>query len=447
MKKTFCSLFSAASLLVSSAAIAAETSLDATTILRIERRSVSGSSTQDIMPATQFLNLDVNKLGDGNLSLHLSGWGRVDLADKSYNTDRADGNLTYGYLQYRFTHANADIRAGRLFVHEGIVNEHVDGLALRTDLPLGFGISAFGGATVHTRHLWGQTSDGKGDGIVGGRINYRHEGLLEIGVSAVGESKAPLLANYASPVQAPPNGDIRSNHRLAGGDIWFSPYRFMEIIGHSSYNIETHKMAEHAYLLNLKPLQQLVLSGEFNEYRDRSYLYAWSLFSGSALNPADRSRSVGGIASYDFNKTVGLTADYRHYTRQLGNADRYGADLRLSFLNNRVRSGLGYHYLRAGQNFAIASNTSASYHSLRAYALHDTKTYFAAVDAIDYIFKNKVYDEKHAWEGTLSLGYHLTPALALSGDISYGRNPEFTEDLRGLLRLTYNMNFDGKGGK
>jgi hypothetical protein len=79
--------------------------------------------------------------------------------------------------------------------------------------------------------------------------------------------------------------------------------------------------------------------------------------------------------------------------------------------------------------------------------MHDTKTYFAAVDAIDYIFKERVNNEKSAWEAMASLGYHLTPELAVSGDFSYGRNPDFIEDIKGLVRLTYNMTFDSKGGK
>ena len=45
-----------------------------------------------------------------------------------------------------------------------------------------------------------------------------------------------------------------------------------------------------------------------------------------------------------------------------------------------------------------------------------------------------------------SLGYHITPQLAVSGDFSYGRNPEFTQEIKGLARVTYNMTFDSKGG-
>jgi len=423
-------------LLLSCAALAAESTVDSTTILRIEQRDVSGSSKETIMPATQFLGLDVDRLADGNLSAHFYGWGRVDLADKSYNNDRAAGRLTYGYFQYRFKQANADLRAGRFFVHEGIVSEQVDGLGVRSDLPLGFGIAAFGGASVHTSHISGEKSDGKGDSLVGGRANYRYKGMLELGVSGVYESKAPTLATHTI-----------GSHRLLGGDIWFSPLRMMAITGHTSYNPETSGIAEHSYLVSLKPLRDLLLSVEFNEQRDRNYLFSGATFSGALLNPADKSRSMGGSASYSLSKVVEVAADYKHYTRELGNADRYGADARLRFLNNSLRSGVAYHYLRASDGFAIAGTPSASYHELRAYLMHDSKTFFGAVDAIDYLFKKKIFNENSALEVTASLGYHITPALALSGDISYGRNPQFSEELRGLARLTYTMAYSGKGDK
>jgi hypothetical protein len=421
-------------------AFSAEISVDSTTLVRFEQRDISGSAKKDIFPATQFLGLDADKLADGNLSFHFYGWGRADLGDRSYNNDKVDGSLTYGFLQYRFKEANADIRAGRLFVREGIVNEHIDGISAHTDLPFGFGVSVFGGANVHTTHLYGEKSDGKGDAIFGGRVNYRYKGLLELGVSGAYESKAPTLLTYSI-----------DNHRLAGGDIWFSPHKMVEIIGHSSYNTETKRMAEHSYLLNLKPIQNLVLSGEFNEHHSLSYFGTSALFSSSQMksyNPAERSRSLGGSASYQFNKTVELVADYKQYTRDMGNADRYGATVKLSLLNNALRSGIGYHYLRASQGFDIPGYTgSASYHELRGYAMHDTKTYFATFDLLGYLFKEKISNEKSAWVAAASLGYHITPALALSGDVSHGRNPEFTEETKGLIRLTYNMTFDGKGAK
>jgi hypothetical protein len=413
--------------------------IDSGTFLRIEQRDLV-TSKQNYLPLTQYLGLDVEKLADGNLSLHFNGWGRVDFADKSFNNDKADGSLTYAYLRYRLKDANADIRAGRLFVREGIISEQIDGVSARTFLPYGFGASVFGGATVHSYHVYGEKSDGKGDTIFGGRLNYRYRGVFELGLSGVYESKAPTLINYS-------NGD----HRLIGTDLWFNPHRMVEVIGRSSYNTEAKAIAEHSYLFNIKPLERLVVSTEFNEQRDRSYQYSWSMFSGAALNPNDRSRSIGVNSSYTINKIVSVSADYKHYTRPLGNADRYGVATKLSYFENMLRGGAGYHYLRASEFFQFVKNgterNGSSYHELRGYALYDTRKYFTAVDLLGYFFKEKISNKSSAWEAIASLGYYITPRLAVSGDISYGRNPQFTEETKGLLRLTYNTSFDIKGGK
>jgi hypothetical protein len=217
-------------------------------------------------------------------------------------------------------------------------------------------------------------------------------------------------------------------------------------MGHTSYNTETKGVAEHSYLVNIKPLQHLVLTGEYNDHRERNYFYTGLKFTPAAIDPNTRSHSLGGKASYAINRNVEIVGDYKHYTRESGNADRYGGDLKFSFRDNSIRSGIGYHYLRAGKQFAPAGYTSGSYHDIRAYIMLDSKTYFASLDGVGYIFKDKIYNEQAAWEGTVSLGYHITPNLAASGDFSYGRNPQFTEEIRGLVRLTYNMAIDSKGG-
>lgn len=437
MKKTCCTLLCAASLAATPfGVLAADITVDSSTLVGIGKRDVSGGSNETLAPATQFLGLTADKLADGNLSLHLYGWGRADLADNSFNNNSSDGSLTYGYLQYRFSQASANIRAGRHFIHEGIVNEQVDGISLRTDLPMGFGLSAFGGATVHTTDLSGESSDGKGDSLYGGRINYRYKGMLDVGLSAVSEGSAPNLVSHA-------NG----KYSRIGGDIWITPFATVDIIGQSSYNTETSKFAHHSYLINYKPIQKLVLTGEYNYYSDSSYRFPWTSSTTALLNPNDKSSTAGLIASYEINKNLDAALDYKHYSREFGSADRFGGDLRVKYQDNSIRGGVGYHYLDAGQGFAITPYTSGSYQELRCYVMRDTKSYFGAVDLLGQFFKDDIYNESSAWEAIASLGYHITPALALSGDISYGKNPQFTEEVKGLLRLTYNMTYNGSGGK
>jgi hypothetical protein len=171
------------------------------------------------------------------------------------------------------------------------------------------------------------------------------------------------------------------------------------------------------------------------------------MFSAAVLNPNNKSSSIGVRASYEVNNNLDVAADYKRYTRELGSADRFGGDARVKYLDNSVRGGIAYHYLNAGEGFSIGTNPSASYHELRWYAMHDTKGYFAAIDILGDYFKEKIYGKNSAWEATASLGYHITSALALSGDISYGRNPQFAEEAKALIRLTNNMTFTDFGGK
>jgi hypothetical protein len=250
------------------------------------------------------------------------------------------------------------------------------------------------------------------------------------------ESTAPTLVSHNT-----------GTYSRVGGDIWYTPFATVDIIGHSSYNTETNQFADHSYLLNYKPTQKLVLTGEFSHFFDRSYLYPRTTLSATPLNPNDKSSTAGLSASYEVSKNIEVASDYKRYTREFGSADRVGGDIRFKYKDNSIRGGIGYHYLNAGQGFGIGTNPSGSYSELRCYAMQDTKSYFAAVDILGQFFKEKIYTENTAWEAITSLGYHITPALALSGDISYGRNPQFTEEVKGLLRLTYNTTYNGIGGK
>ena len=419
----------------------ADTSINSTTMFHLFQESRTGFEKKQYAPATQFLEVDIDRLGDGNLSLHLYGWGRLDLADKSYNDAQPEGSLTYGYAQYRFDQANAQARLGRLLVTEGVVNEYLDGFSTRTDLPYGFGVSAFGGATVHTVDLPGENTDGKGDGIFGGRVSYRRGGRLELGLSGVYETEAPPLANQLLASQ----GKFGS-HRLIGGDVWAAPHAKIDLFGHTSYNTETEGVAEHSYRINLRPVKEFSVTAEYDEQRERDLFYGSIFFAGLVESLDDRSRSLGGRASYRPNHNTELAGDYKHYRRDLGQADRFGGELRFS-PGEGVRTGLGYHYLRSSADFAVvpSSGASGSFHELRGFAMYGGRKFFAALDAIGFFFKEEINGRPSALELIGSLGYHLTPALALSGDLSYGTNPQFLDEFQGVVRLTYNLNYSAKG--
>jgi hypothetical protein len=105
----------------------------------------------------------------------------------------------------------------------------------------------------------------------------------------------------------------------------------------------------------------------------------------------------------------------------------------LTLLDKRLRSGLAYHRSDGASGFN-------GYDEVRGYCLYEISRYVGSIDAIGQFYRHSIYNRGNAFEVIASAGYHILPELALSGDISYGQNPQFDDDLRGLLRLTYTFN-------
>jgi hypothetical protein len=433
MKKIGCFLSLALVSLAPSVACAADLGLSSTTLFRFEQRAVPGFDKQTAIPVTQFLRADLDKAGDGNLSLHLYGWGRLDLADKSVDEGATDGELAYGYLAYRFPTANAEVKAGRIIVREGVAAEQIDGVSARADLQKGFTVAMFGGAPVKLD----RDSKSKGDYIAGGRGSYRLRGKLELGVSGLQEGGVTIN----------PAANIKDNRQLVGGDIWLSPHRMIELNGHTFYNPATAGIAEHSYLLEFKPSRIFSVSTTYNEQRFENY-FTYSNVR-SLFNPDNGGevKSYGGGISWTVASPLEMTADYRHYSRTSlvstdnnGNSDRYGLDARMTFLDKKLRSGLAYHRSDGAAGFN-------SYDEVRGYGLYDSGRYVTSIDAIAQFYKNSIFNRKEAFELIASGGYRILQDLLLSGEIGYGRNPQFNDDLRGVVKLTYNYEYKSKGAK
>jgi len=414
----------------------AELGSDGTTIFRFEERSFPGSNKERVAPATQFLGVDIGKLGDPNLSFHLYGWGRVDLASHSTSEGSTDGIISYAYLHYRFPEANAFVKAGRLFVYEGVAAEQLDGVSLRTDLAKGFTLALYGGVPVRV-----DENNNKGSSIFGGRVGYRLPGMLELGVSALREGGTDTREFDTSSLTA---RTIKRYREMIGGDIWLSPYRTVELNGHTYYNAASEGIAEHSYLASWRPLTSLNLFGEYNEQRFKEYFGSTNL--PSLFQPArgDHYRSTGIGVTYAVAKPVELTADYKRINYQKdnhGKANRFGVEARLSMMDKRLRSGVSYHR-SDGTGDGINS-----YHELRGYGMYAVSRYSASLDAITHLYDKPINKKKSAFELVASLGLRILPALLLSGDLSYGHNPRYDSEVKGLLRLTYNFASDSKGAR
>ena len=426
MKRLACCLV-LVGLLVPSVAGAVDVGIDSTTLVSFQQQSVPLFSKQLFAPATEFLGVDMSKLGDGNLSFHLYGWGRADLADKSTSEGRTDGDLAYAYLKYRFPSANGQIRLGRFIVNEGVAIEQIDGISARADICRTFGLSVFGGVPV--KPDW--YKKGKGEYIYGGRANVRLGGILDLGVSALQEGR--VVVNQLT-------GEKR-NRDLVGGDVWFSPFRMVELAGHTFYNATTKGVAENSYLLTVKPVKTVTLTGEYNKNRLKDYFAFSNVPQIFNPNTGDRLESYGGSASWKILKPLEVIGDYKHYRRDsVGKSDRYGADVRYSLMDNQVRTGVAFHR-------SSGADGINAYNEYRGYVTYRGQKYQGSIDGIAHCFDAAVYGKHNAYGVTASAGYRIMPDLVLSGDLGYGADPRQTNDLRGLIKLTYNFNYMDKGAK
>jgi len=405
-------------LLVTAATLpAAETSLNGTTLLMFEQRSLPGFDKQNIVPATQFISMESTGVGDPNLSIHLNAWGRVDLADDS--TDKSsDGTLSYGYLRYLFPKSDSTVKAGRIWVFEGVSSENLDGLYARIGLANGFALSAFGGAPVHPDN----SVDNRGDYITGGRFSYTYPSILELGLSTV----------YENGLNSGPADDIRDSRQLVGADLWLKPHQRLDLRGRISYDTINNGVSDQSWLMALKIGSSSTLTADYNQYEFKEYFAASAIRS--LFNPdAAGGQTISGVNfTHQLAKPLEVTASYRHYDRdETGNSDRYGAEGRLSFLDGKGTYGLSYFRLDAPSGIN-------SYHQIRSYLLYSAANYSASIDGITDLYDDPINGKDSGFEIQGSAGYRFMPGLNLSCDVSYSENPAYNSEFKGLLRLTFN---------
>lgn len=135
----------------------------------------------ETLPLYHRVALDASGLLDGRVSLHLSGWGALDLfADSSGSV--AAGDLAIGYVELDL--APVQLWAGRRFVAYGPPGGlHVDGGGVSARAPFGLVAEAFVGRPVTPARasLLGPEPSFEGAAAAwGGRVAYADSGTLAV---------------------------------------------------------------------------------------------------------------------------------------------------------------------------------------------------------------------------------------------------------------------------
>jgi hypothetical protein len=392
----------------SQAAYATTFSGDSTTILRMRQTT----EDRNLFPLYEYLHLSAGDSGkEGTVSVHLGGWGRVDLWDKS-TQDHADGDLQYGFLSYRGNKNNLQLNVGRQFVTEGVASEKLDGIYLRSDLMAGFTAAAFVGNPVVTEPNF----DG-GDLVFGGRVAYGMWKYYSLGVS--------FLKNNSG-------GDHLREEE--GVDLWLHPMRQIDVVGRSSYNSITDGWMEHAYTATFTPMDALNVSATLQQVNYRDYFHhvttsALSLTNG-ILDPNEEVLSLGGSVGYTGIKGLSLAADYKHYDYDIaGHAEYYGA--KASYTTPTLFSaGLSVHRMDGRSSLL-------EYNQYRVYLSQKMGPADVTLDFYDVDFDSSINGRKNTYSVAAAAGYDFPQGVRVAADIDFLRSTDMDHELRGLIKVVY----------
>ncbi|MBL0211632.1 MAG: hypothetical protein IPQ13_12090 [Holophagaceae bacterium] len=450
--------------LVSAAGWSQDVNVYSTTMAQLWKQETPGFDKYTYTPVTQYLGIDATKLGTDALSLHIYGWGMTDLADQSSPNGKSGGYLTSGYLQYRFSQANAEIKAGRFMVSQGGGMEHVDGVSARADLRGGFAISAFGGRPVRFASFLDpdakQDYDFQHDVIFGTRLSLRIPKAGEIGLSYLQDGST---AAKDLPIPSP----VDYSRKQLGIDFKLSPHSAVDFSGRTLFDLASHadtpatlaekpsKIAEHDYTLSVKVADSVSVAGTFTERNFYAYFAGSNLKSLFRQDEKDKFRSFGGSVAWGSPSSIEVVADFRNTHREsYGDANRFGADVRWNVSKWKLLSGFGYHRVDADDAPLTGTHVPTyglSHQELRAWAMYQKGLLSASLDGIFYSFNDKT-NPNLGGKGSIyqvvgSVGYQTTANLKISGDISYGDDALFKKQVMGLLRVEYRFASAGKGGR
>lgn len=394
----------------------AKVDITSETYLYIYERDISLGTDKQLAPLYEYISGDIYEFWGEPYSFHFYGWGRLDLGDET-GSDRTAGDLSSFYLQYLSPEANTQYRIGRFFLAEGTAAETIDGVFAKSQLRKGIGASAFAGVPVEHS----SSAIDEGDSILGARVFYVREGVVEFGLTYLLE-----------------NGDFRGDDRKEmGGDLWFRPHGPFELTARTIYNLSTSELALGRYVVRFIPNENIDLSVGTEGYGYNDYFQ-------SALNPAFGSTTLdftdevqSRFALLNWKASDSLTVEaglqtFDHDAADPGDADR--AEVGIRYLMDGFLDMFGASL--ATQSADLAENEYTEY---RAFGKRKTGDWDFALDALTQRYTQAISGEKNSIQVVGSAGFRLKPNFKVSGDLRYTKSPTFKKDFAVLLRATLDL--------
>ena len=382
------------------------------TIMRGFDRQTDNGKKLGAVPAYEYLQFDYGNFRNPGLSLHVNGWGRINLGD-NFNSDDTAGQLLHSYLQYVPPHRDYLLRAGRQYVFEGVAKDSLDGVYGKAYLTPSVTLSMYGGSPVAL-----DTANGrKGDFIFGGKLSYSKPGIFDAGISH----------KYIS--------DNGSRHEESlGSDLTLLLPKNITLLGHSALNLMTTGWKEHSYELRL-PWRQVVIQPFIQHFNYEDYFGKRT----NVANPFRFLQGTGNSLTVAGTEAFWYPSEHGEFAFKFKNYDydqRFGSSQLYSLLaiwKLNILSELGAEFGRMQ-----GSNAENRYYQGRGYFFWNLSPGFVTGDVMYVSYDKAIYGKDSSLFTSVGGGARFfNKALSVKLSFDYSKDPYFAEDYRWMLKLVY----------
>ena len=199
---------------------------------------------------------------------------------------------------------------------------------------------------------------------------------------------------------------------------------------------------EHAYSLSYAPTDKLRFSTDVSHTNYYDYFYNMTTstlsFTNRLIDPNEKLTTMGVAAAYTPIKNLTVVADYKRYDYEIAkNADYFGGKVSYS-LPQSYAAGLSVHRMDGRVD-------KLRYTEYRAYGTKKIGKADLSLDFISLGYDASINGVKNSYSVAGSAVYALNESWKAGANVEYSQNPDFDNEVRGLLKVTYS--FDSKRGE
>lgn len=425
--------------LLAGAARAETLEASSTTMLQLGQQTRAGTDPRNpdlvtVAPLFEILSVSARQVRNPvfeDLSLVVSTWGSVELADPRWDTgtsSNVNGDIQTAYAQVRMLDRRLTLRAGREMVSTGVARMiQIDGGDVRLVLPAGFSVQGYVGSPVSQRFSSRRTITSwnpvGGDLAYGGRVAWAWglPGLPGRGVE-LGAS-ANIVDDHGDAVR-----------QEVGVDLRLQPYRDLTFTGLAAYSLPDERASEALLRASYQATRALRLEADAHYYAPDLFLTRNSILS---VFTAESRQDYGLAATYAFTHGISAGAGY-HLVIEPGETESSGnfygseANARVEWEHGPSRAGAEIDYLDAFEN---------GYVGFRVFGRRDFKKLFATADVLAHFYRVAVNGQDFDVTGTISAGMDLARGFSVVLAGTAGVTPFFEQTYSAMAKLVYNATY------